>query len=315
MSKYTTELRYICEKFANVLESKGDDDVNEIIESARKHIFSFDYPIFDESYRRSLETKVLRHFYLREIGFETFGLWKFHLENMMKEIMPYYNQLYKSELFDFNPFYDVDVTRDSKTTDNNVESKTDSSTTASSGVVENTGKDKEEAVLESSDTSTASTTSATANSSEAKSSTTDVTNRESLDKYSDTPQGSVDNVKNGTYLTNARQVADDTVIDHTSTTTDSSSGSNSSESKGTVTGAQTNNVSRETSNTTKDTKSATITSDMSATAKNLSEYIEHVKGKNGGQSYSSLLKEFRETFLNIDMAIIHDLEGLFFQLW
>ena len=34
-----------------------------------------------------------------------------------------------------------------------------------------------------------------------------------------------------------------------------------------------------------------------------------------GTSASDLLLKFRETFLNIDMLVINDLEDLFFQLW
>ena len=45
------------------------------------------------------------------------------------------------------------------------------------------------------------------------------------------------------------------------------------------------------------------------------EYTENVKGKMNTKSYSSLLKEYRESFLNIDMQIISELEELFFGLW
>ena len=44
-------------------------------------------------------------------------------------------------------------------------------------------------------------------------------------------------------------------------------------------------------------------------------YLEHVRGKGGGVSYSAMLQEYRETFLNIDMMIIDDLEPLFMGLW
>ena len=39
------------------------------------------------------------------------GLWKLRLDQKLNVIMPYYNQLYTSELIQFNPLYDVDVTR------------------------------------------------------------------------------------------------------------------------------------------------------------------------------------------------------------
>ena len=110
MSWYTTELRYICENAAGFNESQDRPKINEIIEAARPKIFDFDYPIFDEEYRPVLETKILRHYYMREICSETVASWKFYLENMMNEIMPYYNQLYKSELIKFDPMHDHDYT-------------------------------------------------------------------------------------------------------------------------------------------------------------------------------------------------------------
>ena len=55
------------------------------------------------------EVKILRHFYTREIGEETFGLWQLRLCDRLNVIMPYYNQLYRSELIKFNPMYDVDL--------------------------------------------------------------------------------------------------------------------------------------------------------------------------------------------------------------
>lgn len=62
-----------------------------------------DYPIFDESYRETLNNKIIRHYWMREIGAETAGLFKLYLNRTMGEIMPYYNQLYKSTQLDFDP--------------------------------------------------------------------------------------------------------------------------------------------------------------------------------------------------------------------
>lgn len=63
-----------------------------------------DYPIFDESYRKVLNQKILYHYYENEIGFETAALFKFYLNNKMNEIMEYYNTLYKvqKEMLDKN---------------------------------------------------------------------------------------------------------------------------------------------------------------------------------------------------------------------
>lgn len=112
MSKYTTEVRFICEEAAGLTSSVGYLGVNDVINTALPKVFNFEFPIFDEAYRPILEKKILKHYYTREIGLETVGLWKLFLDTKLNEIMPFYNQLYKSELLEFNPFYDIDLTRD-----------------------------------------------------------------------------------------------------------------------------------------------------------------------------------------------------------
>ena len=51
MSKYTTEVRYICEKFAGKDTSVDYNKVDEVINASRAYIFDFDYPIFDVLYK------------------------------------------------------------------------------------------------------------------------------------------------------------------------------------------------------------------------------------------------------------------------
>src|SRR5690606_30755344 len=51
----------------------------------------------------------IRHFYMREIGFETEGLFKFYLETWLLVHMPYYNQLFKSELIEYDPLSNSQV--------------------------------------------------------------------------------------------------------------------------------------------------------------------------------------------------------------
>ena len=94
-----------------------------------------DYPIFDEEYRELLNNKILMHYYMDEIGFETAGLFKVYLNNKMNEIMPYYNELYKKQKdlllnFDKTTNLTETFTRDN-TTDTNTKSNSTSSNTAS----------------------------------------------------------------------------------------------------------------------------------------------------------------------------------------
>jgi hypothetical protein len=93
------------------IESFSYDNIDslstsELIENGRTKLFDFNYPIFDENYRKDFETHFIRKFYMREIGFETEGRFKFELENYLIVNMPYWNNMFKSELdySDKNPF-------------------------------------------------------------------------------------------------------------------------------------------------------------------------------------------------------------------
>lgn len=263
MSKYTTEIRFLCEHFSGLKESVGYNSVDEVIEKSQAKIFSFDYPIFDNAYKKGLEKKILKHYYTREICAETFGRWQLFLESRLLEIMPYYNQLYESTLIKYDIFEDVNYTR------------TGSRSGEESGNTSGTGKTVH--------------------------SGTDTTNRtdtldgdyhtegEAWSLYSDTPQGSVGNIDNLSYLTNATKNTneEDSSSDETRTTT------------GTDTHAYTDN--RE---------------DASESSKNtLEEYTELIKGKNPGSSYMQMIQDFRATFLNIDKMIIDDLSDLFMTVY
>ena len=219
MSKYTTQVRFICETAAGLTNSVGFNDVNNVLDQCWKNVFNFDFPIFDEQYRSIICRKILKHYYTREIGEETVGLWKLRLDTRLNEIMPYYNQLYKSELLKFDPFVDTDIT--------------------TMHTLDSTGN--------------------------TESNTSD--NQNSKERFSDTPQGSLSRIEDDSYLSSA-------------TISDSSRAS-----------------------------------ETNATIWSTDEYIENIKGKRSGVLYSEMLTKLRETFLNIDMMIINDLDDLFFGLW
>ena len=62
MARYTMELSQIVNSF-----TYGDWSLNtdKRIAKALPFIFDFDYPIFDENYRLTLETRFIQHFYFR----------------------------------------------------------------------------------------------------------------------------------------------------------------------------------------------------------------------------------------------------------
>ena len=231
MSKYTTEVRFICEQMAGYSESQGGMNVDQVLETSWNRIFDNSWNIFDEDYRKVLCKKILKHYYTREIGAEVVGLWIMWLNRRMGEIMPYYNQLYESEKLKFDPLNDTDVT----TTSNRKIDTENNSTGDSSG--------------------------------------SSSSNNTSRDLYADTPQGALNGVESETYLTNARKIMD------TGTTNDSNS------------------------------------YNSSGSGNSNDDYFERVTGKRGGENYSDMLRKYRETFLNIDMMVIKELDDLFLNLW
>lgn len=235
MSKYTTQVRFICETVSGLTESVGYGGINAVIEGAIPKIFDFEFPLYDDSYRNVLCSKILRHYYTREIGAETVGLWKFWLNTRLNEIMPYYNQLYKSAMIEFNPMYDVDLTTKHERSNDGVTNSTNN-------------HDHDENATDGNVT---------------------------RDAFSDTPQGSLDNVENMTYLTNARKISNDRTS----------------------------------------TRNYNATNNGETAITSFEDYTQTIVGKNGGASYSKRLREFRETFLNIDMMIIDELRDLFINLW
>ena len=94
MSKYTTEVRYICESKSGFTEEElKTKTVDEIIAAARTHIFNFTWPAYNSSWREMIEKFILKYYYTREIGLETFGLWQLKLEVRLEEIADKYNTI------------------------------------------------------------------------------------------------------------------------------------------------------------------------------------------------------------------------------
>ena len=331
MSKYTTEIRFICENAAGENASVGYSSVDRIISAAIPKVFDFNFPIFDEAYRNVLCGKILKHYYTREIGEETVGLWKLRLNTRMNEIMPYYNKLYRSETYEFNPMYDVDYTRsgeksgDSKDTfvGNKERNVTDSE--------ENSGSTTQNKTVSSTRTGSSETNGGVTGKNVIEQTSTDKNTTTRLydetdntkDLYSETPQGTIVNLDNQTYLTNARitthngdgsskdDVDGSGSLDRTETRTDSYN----DESSSTDTQNTTDIASGSNTETKNKTISDTVTDNDTRNINNTEEYVERVSGKMGTTSYAKMLMEYRESLINIDMMIINALADLFFGLW
>lgn len=171
-------------------------------------VWAFDYPVpadtvhyngktakvpFD---KRAFEQKILDHYRFRQIGQETVGRWLHYFRTRIREIMPYYVQLYEFEAKWFN----VDDPLESY---NLVE--TFEETSHGSGSVTSSGSSE--------NTSESSGTSSKEN------------------RFSDTPQGSIDNLDS--YMTTATR--DNDTSSGTASVSGSDSSESSSQNTGNTT--------------------------------------------------------------------------------
>lgn len=108
MSKYTTELRFICDRLTRSeveswfksyeLSDYLTEEQISVIESA--NIWNKD----------RLAKQIVDHYYTREIGFETTGLFKHYVKFTMNELMEEKLPLIYSLSLSYNPLVNVDYT-------------------------------------------------------------------------------------------------------------------------------------------------------------------------------------------------------------
>ena len=327
MSKYTTEVRFICESKSGLEDSSGAKDIDEVIAGAWNKIFTTKTPFFDERYRSILCQKILKHYYLREICCETVGIWKLWMNERLETIMPYYNQLYKSELIEFNPLSDINLTRKHARTVDGTEERNGETSDISNGtrIVTGTNDTSETGTGTTEETGTGTsgeTGTGTTEGTETGTTTTNGNSNETKkDLYSDTPQGAITGLEDENYLTNARKITGDvtssenentntTRNESTNTTINGNTNTTRNENTDTTRNVDNNYTENETTNNTKNG-----TSVVTGTSNTTEDYLETIIGKQGSGTYSKMLMEFRETFLNIDMMVIDEFSDLFFGLW
>lgn len=215
-------------------------ELREIVESG-VDIWDFEYPSFytgDD--KKAFEKKVIDHYYFRQIGQETVGRFLHCFRSRINDIMPYYIQLYESEKFmrDIeDPFATVDYTE-------TFEQET-SGTTSGTSVIDS------------------------------ESNSDGTSNGNSTRKFSNTPQGSIDNLDS--YLTEA-------------------------------------NVDTSGMNTT-DTTNATTTTETSGSDTGTVRHTLTKKGAMGVTTFGHDMIEYRQSFLNIDLMLIKELNDLFLGIY
>lgn len=152
----------------SIVNGDKDEDeytkIKDLAKEGRSTIFNFDYPLSQYIEKEKFETMILNHFLQRRIGFETVTAFRIQLDVKLNEIMPLYNKMFNA-LDNWEIFNDGEVT---------TRTGTDNTTTQNTNNTSNSLTNQ-------------STTS-----------TTDVSDR----RNSELPQNQLEDLRNGTYVTN-----------------------------------------------------------------------------------------------------------------
>lgn len=258
--------------------AKYTTQVRTLVEAGYE-IFDFDYPIFDEDYRGVLETNIINHYYFREIGFETVGQFKHFLKTWMQLNMPYYNRFYETEFLITKDDYMINLDNTTERTIQKNEESENNTNLQGNRTNEQTSIGASTGESESSGSSTA----------ESESANTGRT------VFSDTPQARLQGSDD--YATNLTDVDDSGTTSQTGTSTESStSGTTSNE---TTTGEELN----------------TETVTAAGTLTTIEQYTEHFLGNASMRYNADILEEWRNTWKNIDMMIIKELNQFFMNIY
>lgn len=255
--------------------TKEEEDytkIKDLAKEGRSTIFNFDYPLSQYVKKEQFETQILNHYLMRRIGFETVTAFRIQLDVKLNEIMPMYNKMFDS-LENWSIFEDGETTiREGNENRKNVTENSNINTTTN-----NTNNTSE-------NTNTSSNT--LKNTSNTKSN--DITD----DRNSDTPQSKLENVRDGSYVTNYKY----NTIDRTSDDTSTSNGTSDSK-----TNINETNITNSNSNTQNNTN----TTDDNV-------YQETIKRSPADKI--SILKEMQENIRSIYSLIYKDLDCLFYGL-
>lgn len=313
LAKYTMELRDIIKNGVN--------------------IFDFNYSFYDESKRNEFEEKFIRHFYFREIGAETIDRFKFYLEDKMLTVFPYYNELFKTSLIEYDKVYNYDMTETFKrNTENDSKqsgitssvnqmfgtSESDSSQNRSTDI-SGTDIQTETGSSSSNDVNT-STNNTTENGTESASKN-GTSNKDT--KFLDTPQGLTD-LSNSNYLTSLTGEdmtnSETSEVERSNTSNSSTNGTNekSTEDEREINRTNTNNEtltdSIKNSNTDEQHSTNDSNTRMYSNGKQLEEYELTRRGNIGIQTASDMLEkhiELQKKLSKIEIMFFDECEDLF----
>lgn len=152
----------------SIVNGDKDEDeytkIKDLAKEGRSTIFNFDYPLSQYIEKEKFETMILNHFLQRRIGFETVTAFRIQLDVKLNEIMPLYNKMFNA-LDNWEIFNDGEVT-----TRTGSDNTTSQSTNNTSNTLTN----------------------------QSTTSTTDISDR----RNSELPQNQLEDLRNGSYVTN-----------------------------------------------------------------------------------------------------------------
>ena len=224
----------------SIVNGDKDEDeytkIKDLAKEGRSTIFNFDYPLTNNITKEKFETMILNHFLQRRIGFETVTAFRIQLDVKLNEIMPFYNKMFDA-LENWQIFNDGEVT-----TRSGKDNRTSESTNNTSNQLTN----------------------------HSTTSTNDISDR----RNSQLPQNQLEDLRNGSYVTNYNY------------DTNTNNGEDNSTSQGTSQ-AQNNGT-------------------------DINEYNETITRSPADKI--AILREMQENIKSIYTMIFKDLDCLFYQL-
>lgn len=299
--------------------TKEEEDytkIKDLAKEGRSTIFDFDYPLSSHIKKEDFETMILNHFLMRRIGFETVTAFRIQLDVKLNEIMPMYNKMFDA-IENWNIFNDGEMTTrtgtDNRTSENINTTTNNTSNNQTNNTTTNKTDNKNNSIINdmtnntNNDTTNNTTTSANNNSTTNSTNTSDRRN-------SELPQSQLENVRDGSYVTDYNYDTNTTSSEDNSTSEGTSNGSSNSvteeTTKSTTTEETENTTNEQTETTIEENSNSNMNSNSNTTDNNT--YNETIK--RSPTDKIAILREMQQNIKSIYTMIFKDLECLFYQL-
>lgn len=238
-----------------------------ILKDTADDVLPEDFPIWEGGSASTIKQAILRHYYMREIGAETVGLWKYFLSTKLQEIMPWYVDLH-DRMTEMANIYLNQLATQTDTLDyghqiqkSGTDTTTKDSTMRDTGTVERDSSDTGTVNHATTDGGTRKVEdSNSAHRESTRSDTGTVSNTGTNDSsgenlMSDTPQNGLESVRQGSYLTKAEIASNTNSVDNTETR--NLAGTDNEDSNGSGTSTETRNL----NGSDKETRDLKLTND------------------------------------------------------